>query len=114
MSNLNFEGMAIAEGVVETIVTIAVQDVEGVASLSNAHANGILGAFGKKAPGGSVEVVVNEDDTVSVAVRVVALYGHPLPGLAQSIREAVADAVMTQIGITVSEVNVFIDGIQFA
>ena len=43
MSNLNFEGMAIAEGVVETIVTIAVQDVEGVASLSNAHANGILG-----------------------------------------------------------------------
>ncbi len=103
MSNLNFEGMAIAEGVVETIVTIAVQDVEGVASLSNAHANGILGAFG-----------MNEDDTVSVAVRVVALYGHPLPGLAQSIREAVADAVMTQIGITVSEVNVFIDGIQFA
>lgn len=114
MSNLNFEGMAVAEGVVETIVTIAVQDVEGVASLSSAHANGILGALGRKASGGSVEVVVNEDDTVSVAVRVVALYGNPLPELAQSIREAVADAVVTQIGITVSEVNVFIDGIQFA
>lgn len=114
MSNLNFEGMAIAEGVVETIVTIAVQDVEGVAGLSNVHANGILGAFGKKASGGSVEVVVNEDETVSVTVRVVALYGHSLPDLAQGIREAVADAAMTQIGITVSEVNVFIDGIQFA
>ena len=69
MSNLNFEGMAIAEGVVETIVTIAVQDVEGVASLSNAHANGILGAFGKKATSGSVEVVVNEDDTFSVNLK---------------------------------------------
>lgn len=114
MSNLNFEGMAIAEGVIETIVAIAVQDVDGVAGLSSSHSGGLLGALTKKSSGKNIEVVVNEDDTVSVVARVVVLYGYSLNDLAQDIRESVADAVMTQIGITVSDVNVFIDGIQFA
>lgn len=114
MSKLNFEGMAIADGVVETIVTIAVQDVEGVASLSGGQAGGLLGALAKKSAEKSIDVVANEDGTVSVGIRIVAKYGTPLPALAQNIRESVADAVKSQIGIAVSDVNVFIDGIQFA
>lgn len=113
MSKLNFEGMAIAEGVVETIVNIAIQDVEGVASITSSSAPSILG-LGKKNSSKGVEIKVNEDDTLSVSARVHVVYGYSLPAVAQSIRESVADAVMTQIGITVSNVDVFIDGIQFS
>ena len=36
MSELNVEGMALAPGVVETIVSIAVSEVEGVACVGSA------------------------------------------------------------------------------
>lgn len=113
MSNLNFEGMAIAEGVVETIVNIAIKDVEGVASLSAPSSSGILG-LGKKNTAKGIEVRVNEDESISIATRVNVVYGTALPVIAQKIRESVADAVMTQIGIPVSSVDVYIDSIQFS
>ena len=114
MAKLNFENMSIAEGVVETIITMAVQDVEGVASLSGSTGGSLLASLGKKSAGKAIEVTANEDKTVSVVARIVANYGAVLPDVAQKIREAVADAAMTQIGITVSKVDVFIDGVQFA
>ncbi len=40
MSELNVEGMALAPGVVETIVSIAVSEVEGVACVGSAGAQG--------------------------------------------------------------------------
>lgn len=113
MSSLNFEGMALAEGVVETIVAIAVQDVEGVASLGGSSAANPFNFKGKPAAKG-VEVSADEGDTVSIAVRVDVMYGYALPAVADAIRQAVADAVATQIGIGVSRVDVYIDSIQFS
>ena len=40
MSELNVEGMALAPGVVDTIVSIAVSEVEGVACVGSAGAQG--------------------------------------------------------------------------
>ncbi len=113
MSDLTFDGMAIAEGVVETIVSMAVQEVEGVASVSGTAASGILNFKNKPASKG-VEAVANEDGTVSVSVRIGVDYGYPLPVVAESIRQAVADAVAIQIGLQVSNVDVYIDSIQFS
>ena len=113
MSALSFEGMAIADGVVETIVSIAVQDVEGVAGLSSSTAAGLLSNLKTKPAANGIEVVANEDNTLAVAVRIVAKYGYALPAVAEAIREAVADAVMTQISLDVSNVDVYIDSIQF-
>ena len=50
MSDLTVDGMALAPGVVETIVSIAVADVDGVASVGNAPAasRGIRGVLGGK------------------------------------------------------------------
>ncbi len=113
MSNLNFDGMALAEGVVETIVSIAVQDVEGVAALGGSPSAGRFNFKSKPAAKG-VEVFAGEDDSVSIAVRVDVIYGYALPVVADAIRQAVADAVATQIGIKVSSVDVYIDSIQFS
>jgi uncharacterized alkaline shock family protein YloU len=39
--------------------------------------------------------------------------GYVLPDVAASVRQAIADAVNTQVGAKVSYVDVYIDGIQF-
>lgn len=112
MSDLTFEGMAIADGVVETIVSMAVQDVEGVANISGMTASGILN-FKNKPGAKGVEAAANEDGTLAVSVRIGVDYGYPLPAVAEAIRQAVADAVAVQIGLQVSNVDVYIDSIQF-
>lgn len=115
MSDFTFEGMAIADGVVETIVVMAVQEVQGVAAIVGSSTSGRLaGRLTQKSAVKGVEVFPNEDDSVAVAVRVVVTYGYPLPAIADAIREAVVDAVLTQIGLAVSNVDVYIDGIQFS
>ena len=111
MSELNVEGMALAPGVVETIVSIAVSEVEGVACVGSAGAQGrgIRAVFGQKPSTQGIEITVNEDNKLAVAVRIFVL-----PEVASSLRQAVADAVASQVGVEVASVDVYIDGIQFA
>lgn len=114
MSNLTFEGMAIADGVVDTIVSIAVQEVEGVVGFSSSASSGLLAGLKQKPAVKGIEIMPNEDDSVSVSARVIVKYGYALPVVAEAIREAVVDSVATQIGLSVSNVDVYIDGIQFS
>ena len=46
MNELNLDGMALAPGVVETIVSIAAKEVEGVASVGSAAAGGLRSVCG--------------------------------------------------------------------
>ena len=113
MKELNIEGMSISTGVVETIISIAASEVDGVASVGVSGPSGLLGKFSKQPASQGIEISVNEDNTLHVAVRVDVRGGYVLPELAASIRQAVADAVSTQAGLTVGDVDVYIDGIQF-
>jgi uncharacterized alkaline shock family protein YloU len=114
MSDLNIEGMALAEGVVETVVSIAVADVDGVACVGSPSAtNGILSMFGGKPSAQGVEVTAEEDGKLQISVRIEAYYGYVLPEVAAAVRTAVADSVASQVGTSVSSVDVYIDGIQF-
>ena len=112
MGDLQLEGMALADGVVETIVSIAMQDLEGVAPTSVAA--GLLSALGNKQAGKTIEVEANDNNTLSIGVHIEALYGYPLPEIAARVRTAIADAVLTQVGVDVAKVDVYIDGVQFA
>lgn len=113
MSDLNLDGMAIAPGVIETIVSMAVREVEGVAAVGGASAGG-LRLFGSKANSQGIEVVADEHDALCVTVRVDVRYGVVLPDVADEIRAAVVDAVTSQVGLEVARVDVFVDGVQFA
>lgn len=113
MTNLNIDGMALAPGVLETIVSIAVAEVEGVAALGS-NASGIRSRLGGKQGVQGVEVVSDEQDNLSVSVHIDAYYGTVLPELAAKIRTAVVDAAAIQVGATISSVDVYVDGIQFA
>ena len=114
MTELNLDGMALAPGVVETIVSIAVGEVDGVASVGPSTASGLRSVFAAKPSTQGIEVTVDENDKLLVSVRVDVYYGYVLPDLAANVRTAVADAVASQVGVTVGAVDVYIDGIQFA
>ncbi|MEG2459441.1 MAG: Asp23/Gls24 family envelope stress response protein, partial [Raoultibacter sp.] len=98
----------------ETIVSIAVKEVEGVASVGSSGVGGLRAVFGNKPMAQGIDIVANDDDTLTVSVRIDVYYGSVLPTIADAVRVAVVDAVASQIGLTVSSVDVYVDGIQFA
>lgn len=112
MTDINTEGMAIAPGVVETIVILAVREVPGVASVGAAP-SGIrsLLAFKQSTQGVSVEPEGEGAVAVEVSIRVNS--GYSLNDVAASIRSSVADAVRSQVGLNVSRVDIRVDGIIF-
>lgn len=114
MKNLTVDGMAIAPGVVETIVSIAVNEVEGVASVGPAMTNGLRSVFAGKPSTQGIDIVVDDNDELHVTVRIDVYFGYVLPDVAASIRAAIDEAVTSQVGLTVGSVDVYIDGIQFA
>lgn len=113
MTDLTVDGMAIAPGVVETIVSLASQSVEGVLSVGDPTASGILSMLGSKPSTQGVDVEADEDNNLHVTVRLFVRNGQVLPDLAASVRQAIADAVHSQTGLKVASVDVYIDGISF-
>lgn len=113
MSDLNVKGMKLADGVVETIVSIAVNDVEGVAAVGTSSPSGLFSALQQKADTSGVEATSENGDDLHIAVHVDVYYGYKLPQVAEKIRAAVADALESQVGVEADSVDVFIDGIRF-
>lgn len=111
MTNVNVDGMALAPGVLETIISIAVAEVDGVASLGST-VSGLRSVLSAKQLSQGVGVTV--DENLNVSVHLDAYYGTVLPDLAAKVREAVVDAAAIQVGASIASVDVYIDGIQFA
>ena len=113
MTDLNIDGMNVAPGVVETIISLAVRDVDGVASVGDPTTSGIMSLIGGKPSTQGIEIEPGEDGELYVSVRLHVKNGYVLPDLAANVRQAVADAINTQVGATVGSVDIYVDGIQF-
>ena len=107
---MNVEGLSIAPGVMETIISVAASEVDGVASLGSF---GIRSMLASKPSTSGIETKMGDDSKLSVAVHVEVYYGYVLPELAAQLRSAIAEALATQAGVEVSSVDVYIDGLQF-
>ena len=110
---MNVEGLSIAPGVMETIISVAASEVDGVASLGSFATSGIRSMLASKPSTSGIETKMGDDSKLSVAVHVEVYYGYVLPDLAANIRQAISDAVTSQVGIPVGSVDVYIDGLQF-
>lgn len=114
MAELNIDGMAIAPGVVETIVSLAAQSVEGVACVGDPTTNGIRSIIGGGKPSTQgIEVDYNDEGDLHVSLRLHVKSGLVLPDLAANVRKAINDAISSQVGVSVGSVDIYIDGIQF-
>ena len=107
------KGMSLGPGVIETIISIAVSEVEGVASVGPYSTSGLRSWLGQKPSTSGIEVV-DEDGKLHVTVHIEVYNGYVLPELAVELRRAVADALKIQVGVEVAAVDIYVDGIQFA
>lgn len=114
MAELNIDGMAIAPGVMETIVSLAAKNVDGVSCVGDPTTSGIRSIIGGGKPSTQgIEVDYDESGKLHVSIRLHVKSGQVLPELAANVRRAIADAVTSQVGVPVGSVDIFIDGIQF-
>lgn len=109
-SELRLEGLDVAPGVIETIITLAAQEVDGVVSVDG---QGLAGLMQKASRPGPVDVSLADDGTFAVVVHATVAYGRPLREIASDIQRSVADALLSQTGHPASVVDVFVDSITF-
>ncbi len=110
---IKLEGLGVAPSVVDTIVTLAAEAVEGVAAVGAPGLAGLVQKGVAKGASRAVEVTAGEDGSVAVNVHIHAVYGHQLLEVGRNVQAAVADAMASQVGVTVTAVDVYIDGIVF-
>ncbi|MDO4805840.1 MAG: Asp23/Gls24 family envelope stress response protein [Coriobacteriales bacterium] len=112
---LVISGIGVSRGVVSTIVAMAAERVEGVASVGDkAIASGLISAFTAKSASNEPAVSSDvEDDKLLVSVRLSVFYGYPFTKLAADVRSAIAEAVSSQMGFSVGRVDVCIDNLVF-
>lgn len=113
MSDFSVDGMAIAPSVVKTIVSIAAAEVDGVAAVGAPAQSGLRQVFSGKTANDGVEVTAEDDGRFHIAVRLKVKFGCVLPDVAEQVRQAVSDAVASQVGARVSGIDVYIDDIAF-
>ncbi|WP_420179905.1 Asp23/Gls24 family envelope stress response protein [Paenarthrobacter sp. TA1.8] len=106
----------ISEAAVAKVAGIAARTVPGVYSLGSAPSRAlgaIRDAVGSSDHAAGVRAEVGETQ-VAVDITLVALYGHPLHGIANQVRAAVYRAVEELVGLQVIEVNIEITDVFIA
>lgn len=91
----------ISDEVLVSIISLAVDEVEGVA---------LSGKPGKNW-GKGIKLIIDEDDKVEVKCYVNVDYNQSVVAAADAVQEAVTTALESMAGVTVSAVNVNVCGI---
>lgn len=107
------QNMTLAPGVVDTIISITASEADGVASIGSPVASGLRAMFASGPSTSGIETKRDADGKLDVSLHVTVYYGYVLPELADQLRQSIADALMVQVGMEVSNVDIYIDGIQF-
>jgi len=116
MNETDRQEVIIAPGVAESIVFLAISQVEGVAQVGPktvSVSGGLLGAWSKKNPVSNGVLILEEDGQITVEAHVKLFYGYRLQEVAANIRAAVHDALLALACIEVARVDITIDGIIF-
>ena len=105
------EGIKISNDVVAVIAGVAVSEVNGVAGMAGGFAGGISEVFsGKKNLAKGIKVEVSEN-IAKIDVNIIVEYGSRIPDVAFEIQNRVKKAVETMTGLTVTSVNVHVQGV---
>lgn len=112
-NELSVEGLSIAPGVLETIISVAASEVDGVASLGSFATSGIRSMLANKPSTSGIEANLDDAGKLHVSIHIEVYYGFVLPELAAQLRSAIAESLKTQAGVDVDSVDVYVDGIQF-
>ena len=112
---VNAEGagiIEIADGVVSSIVGLAVTEVDGVAQLSGDITRDLIAKLGKKTLSKGIRISY-EEKSVMVDVALVIKFGFNIVEVSKNVQEKVKTTLETMTGLTCRQVNVKIAGIDF-
>lgn len=112
---IKIAGIGIAPEVLSAIVSRAVEEVEGIATVGvrDIATNLVSMLSSKNVPAGPAVECLVVDEKLAITVHVAVFFGYPFKKLAESIREATAKAIDAQVGVEVESVDVCIDGLVF-
>lgn len=101
-----------ANDVIATIANLATMEIEGVMGLTGGVMEELTGKLGKKNYTKGVKVEVN-DDTVVTDMTIVVKYGCKIQDVCRQIQQNVKKAIETMTGLSVAQVNIFVQSIAF-
>ena len=100
----------IADDVVAMIASLAATEVDGVSALVGNITNELMSKVGMKKLTKGVKVEVLEGN-VSLELAIMIEYGHNIPQTCQNVQTKVKTAIENMTGLTVSDVNIRIAGV---
>ena len=106
----DFGTVKIADDVVASIAGIAATEVEGVVSMAGNIGNALKSKMGVKnlAKGVKVEVI---GKSVKADIALIVEYGYSIPAISQKVQEKVKSTIENMTGLTVTDVNIRIAGV---
>lgn len=100
----------IADEVVAIIAGLAATEIEGVSSMAGNITNELVGKLGMKNLSKGIRVEVLEG-VVSVELALHMKYGYNIPEVSAKVQDRVKNAIENMTGLSVSDVNVRISGV---
>ena len=100
-----------APEVVATIAGVAAGAVEGVSALNGNVVEGFTELFGKKNLSKGVKVEMGEG-CVAVSISVIIEFGKKMHLVCSQAQKDVKEAVAPMTGVEVTEVNIYVQGVQ--
>lgn len=101
----------ISEDVLITIVTHAIEEVEGVVGLNVKPGADIVELIGKKGWGKGLKITIDEEDTIAVDCNITVAYGQSVVSVAGAVQTSVTNALESMAGVKITAVNVNVCGI---
>ena len=108
----NMGSIRIGDEVVSMIAGMAATEIEGIAGMSGGLVEGIAELLGRNNLSKGVRVEVGETEA-RVDLYIIVKYGERIPEVAISVQENVKNNIEEFTGLSVVEVNVYVQGIDF-
>ena len=102
----------IADEVVSIIAGLAATEIDGIAGMSGGLVGGIAEMLGRKNFSKGVKVEVGEREA-AIDLYIIVKYGVRIPDVAIAAQENIKRAIETMTGLSVVEVNVNVQGVNF-
>ncbi|WP_297966777.1 Asp23/Gls24 family envelope stress response protein [uncultured Anaerovibrio sp.] len=102
----------IGDEVVSMMAGIAALEIPGIAGMSGGLVGGIAELLGRKNLSKGVKVEVGEKEA-RVDLYIIVKYGERIPDVAIAVQENVKKQIETMTGLSVVEVNVHVQGVDF-
>ena len=100
----------IADDVVAVIAAYAAMEVEGVSAMAGNITNELMSKVGVRNLSKGVKVVL-EEENVCVNLAILVEYGYEIPVISKLVQDKVKTAIENMTGLTVTDVNIRIAGV---